>query len=66
MVLPALLTTDSCGAHVPKQLDEGPRWTHPSAGWANLNTDGSFVESSGTAGGGMVLQDEDDVIIFTA
>ena len=38
----------------------------PSAGWAKLNTDGSFVAATGAAGGGMILRDDRGDIIFNA
>jgi hypothetical protein len=42
------------------------RWLAPDLGRTKLNTDGSFVSSSGKAGGGMVLRNAQGEIIFSA
>ena len=42
-----------------------PSWAPPSAGWAKLNTDGSFVAATGAAGGGMILRDDGGDIIYS-
>ena len=41
-------------------------WTPPESGWTKLNTDGSFIPSTGMAGGGMILRDAHGDIIYSA
>ncbi|XBH62951.1 hypothetical protein VPH35_117042 [Triticum aestivum] len=43
-----------------------PRWVPPDTGWTKLNTDGSFITSTGAAGGGMILRDDRGEIIYSA
>ena len=49
-----------------KQDREELRWSRPREGWAQLKTDGSFIQETGAAGGGMVLRGDTSTIIYTA
>jgi ribonuclease HI len=42
------------------------RWERPPEGYLKLNVDGSFMESDGTAGVGMILRAHDGTIVFSA
>ncbi|KAF8650478.1 hypothetical protein HU200_063843 [Digitaria exilis] len=41
-------------------------WMAPPAGWCKINVDGSFVESTGDAGVGVVARDSAGKVVFTA
>lgn len=41
-------------------------WKAPPAGWCEVNVDGSFVESTGAAGVGVVARDSAGMVVFTA
>jgi hypothetical protein len=41
-------------------------WEPPPAGWIKINVDGSFVESTGAAGVGVIARDHKGSVIFTA
>nr|XP_040258044.1 uncharacterized protein LOC120975507 [Aegilops tauschii subsp. strangulata] len=61
-----LPATKSEGVFPTKQQErEELSWARLPAGWAKLNTDGSFVMETGEAGGGMVLWDDTGAIIYT-
>jgi hypothetical protein len=42
----------------------GQYWLKSSLGWVKLNCDGSFKPNDGSAGGCMVLRDDDGKVIF--
>ena len=41
-------------------------WERPPAGMLKLNIDGSYNESTGVAGAGMILRDEHGRIVFSS
>jgi hypothetical protein len=42
------------------------QWERPPEGFLKLTVDGTFLESDGTTGAGMILQAHDAAIIFSA
>ncbi|KAM3228042.1 hypothetical protein ACQJBY_059648 [Aegilops geniculata] len=49
-----------------KHSGDEKRWMPPAVGLAKLNTDGSYIPTTGAAGGGMVLRGATGEVIYTA
>jgi ribonuclease HI len=42
------------------------KWSKPAPGWSKLNVDGSWMADANSGGIGMILQDDQGVVIFSA